>query len=110
MASDRSINGIYTAQDPKSIPSGFIKSCSKAGGFAPRPLWDEITNGITPWFLHDNGCFIYLNCQDGRWWMDRWDGNPLFLADPEGSLLLPPMEGWVGLTGGRSGVPRVGYL
>jgi hypothetical protein len=24
--------------------------CNKAGGYAPRPLWEELTNGLTPWF------------------------------------------------------------
>lgn len=109
MSDIRQINGIYTAQDPKSIPTGFVRACHKAGGFAPRPLWDEVTNGFTPWFEKD-GCFVYFNCVDGKWWIDDEDGCPLYLACPEGSLLLPPTVGWVHLTGRRGGVPRMRYL
>jgi hypothetical protein len=110
MAEDRDINGLYIARDPRSIPSGFVRMCGKAGGYAPRPLWDDLTNGITPWFESKNGCFIYFNCHDSKWWMDDSLGSPRFLAVPDGSLLLPPTAGWVTLTGRRAGVPRMSYL
>lgn len=43
--------------------------------------------------------------------MDDGDGNPMFLAEPDGSLLLPPLEGWVHLTGRRGGVvPKMKFV
>jgi hypothetical protein len=73
-------------------------------------LWDNLTNGITPWFKSKNGCFIYFNCHDSKWWVDDSSGSPLFLAVPDGSLILPPTEGWVTLTGRKTGVPRMSFL
>ena len=50
-SSNRHVNGLYTpVRDPTSIPTGFARMCNKAGGYAPRPIWEELTNGLTPWF------------------------------------------------------------
>ncbi|KAL3804070.1 hypothetical protein HJC23_006461 [Cyclotella cryptica] len=110
MAVDRGINGVYNARDPKSIPAGFVRMCHKAGGFAPRPIWDELTNGVTPWFESKDGCFMYFNCHDSRWWIDDSSGSPMYLAVPDESLLLPPINGWVTLTGRKAGAPRMNFI
>jgi len=108
-ASARGLNTLYTPRDPKTIPKGFIRACGKAGGFAPRPLWDELTTGITPWFENKDGCFIYFNCNDGHWWIDSEAGCGMYLAVPDGSLLLPPSDGWMTLTGERAGAPKMSF-
>lgn len=109
-ASDLSLNSLYKPRDPKSIPKGFIRACGKAGGHAPRPVWDSITNGITPWFENKDGCFIYFNCNDSHWWIDSEQGAGLYLAAPNGSLLLPPTGGWMALTGERAGAPKMNFV
>eukprot|EP00584_Thalassiosira_punctigera_P006034 CAMPEP_0172545208 /NCGR_PEP_ID=MMETSP1067-20121228/15180_1 /TAXON_ID=265564 ORGANISM="Thalassiosira punctigera, Strain Tpunct2005C2" /NCGR_SAMPLE_ID=MMETSP1067 /ASSEMBLY_ACC=CAM_ASM_000444 /LENGTH=178 /DNA_ID=CAMNT_0013331909 /DNA_START=180 /DNA_END=716 /DNA_ORIENTATION=- len=110
MASSRGINSVYAPQDPSSIPTGFARMCNKAGGFAPRPVWDGITNGITPWFESKDGCFIYFNCNDAHWYIDNASGAGMYLAVPKGSLLLPPIDGWVSLTGSRVGAPKISFV
>ncbi|KAL7454916.1 hypothetical protein ACHAWC_006508 [Mediolabrus comicus] len=109
-ASDLSLNSLYIPRDPKTIPKGFIRACGKAGGYAPRPVWDSITNGITPWFENKDGCFIYFNCNDSHWWIDSEQGAGLYLAAPNGSLLLPPTGGWMALTGERAGAPKMNFV
>ena len=109
MASSR-VNGVYKARDPKSIPRGFVRMCSKAGGFAPRPIWDDLTNGITPWFESKDGCYMYFNCNDSHWWIDDSTGAGMYLAVPDGSLLLPPTHGWISLTGRRVGAPVMSFI
>lgn len=108
-ASARGLNSLYTPRDPKTIPKGFIRACGKAGGFAPRPLWDDLTTGITPWFENDQGCFIYFNCNDANWWIDSEQGSGMYLAAHNGSLFLPPTDGWMNLTGERAGVPKMTF-
>ena len=109
MASAKGVNGFYYPRDPTKIPTGFSLMCNKAGGFAPRPVWDDITNSVTPWFEHDSGCFIYFNCHDRNWYLDNSSGAGMYIAAPE-SLLLPPTSGWVTLTGRRNGAPKISFL
>mmetsp|Transcript_24797 Transcript_24797/g.59818 ORF Transcript_24797/g.59818 Transcript_24797/m.59818 type:complete len:187 (-) Transcript_24797:105-665(-) len=109
-SSSRQVNAVYSPRDPKNIPTGFARMCNKAGGFAPRPIWDDMTNGITPWFESDDGCFIYFNCNDAHWYVDNPSGAGLYLAVPDGSLLLPPTNGWVSLTGRRVGAPKMSFI
>mmetsp|Transcript_26214 Transcript_26214/g.39493 ORF Transcript_26214/g.39493 Transcript_26214/m.39493 type:complete len:174 (-) Transcript_26214:83-604(-) len=108
-ASTRGLNTLYSPRDPKTIPKGFIRACGKAGGFAPRPLWDDLTTGVTPWFENKQGCFIYFNCNDSHWWIDSEQGSGMYLAAPNGSLLLPPTDGWMTLTGERAGAPTMSF-
>ena len=37
-------------------------------------------------------------------------GAGMYLAYPDGSLLLPPTTGWVSLTGSRSGAPEMCFI
>ena len=108
-ASARGTNSLYSPRDPKVIPKGFMRACGKAGGYAPRPLWDDITTGVTPWFENKQGCFIYFNCNDAHWWMDSEQGAGMYLAPHNGGLLLPPTDGWMTLTGERAGAPRISF-
>mmetsp|Transcript_28298 Transcript_28298/g.51577 ORF Transcript_28298/g.51577 Transcript_28298/m.51577 type:complete len:188 (-) Transcript_28298:150-713(-) len=109
-ASSRGINSTYNPQDPNNIPTGFARMCNKAGGFAPRPVWDDITNGVTPWFESKDGFFLYFNCNDVHWYVDNPSGAGMYLAVPDGSLLLPPTAGWVSLTGRRAGAPKISFV
>lgn len=84
--------------------------CNKAGGFAPRPVWDDVTNGVTPWFESREGCYVYFNCNESHWYVDDSHGAGMYLAPPEGSLLLPPTNGWVSLRGRRAGAPRMSFV
>jgi hypothetical protein len=108
-ASTKEVNKIYTPQSPSEIPRGFARMCGKAGGFAPRPIWNDITNGITPWFESKSGEFIYFNCNDRNWYVDNAFGAALYVCTPE-SLLLPPTNGWVSLTGRRVGAPKMSFF
>ena len=101
---------MYYPRDPTKIPTGFARMCNKAGGFAPRPIWDDLTNSVTPWFESKDGCFIYFNCNDAHWYVDNSFGAGMYLAVPDDSLLLPPTSGWVFLTGRRAGAPKMSYL
>lgn len=109
-ASARVVNGMYEPRDPKNIPTGFARMCNKAGGFAPRPVWDDVTNGVTPWFESREGCYVYFNCNESHWYVDDSHGAGMYLAPPEGSLLLPPTNGWVSLRGRRAGAPRMSFV
>ncbi|KAL3810732.1 hypothetical protein ACHAXA_003342 [Cyclostephanos tholiformis] len=109
-ASSRIVNGMYEPRDPASIPSGFARSCNRAGGYAPRPIWDGVTNGIAPWFENRDGCYLYYNGNEGHWCIDDMHGAGMYLASPVGSLLLPPTVGWVSLTGRRIGAPRMSFV
>mmetsp|Transcript_7399 Transcript_7399/g.12287 ORF Transcript_7399/g.12287 Transcript_7399/m.12287 type:complete len:173 (-) Transcript_7399:18-536(-) len=108
-ASARGLNSLYSPRDPKTIPKGFMRACGKAGGYAPRPLWDDITTGVTPWFENKQGCFIYFNCNDAHWWIDSEQGSGMYLAPHNGCLLLPPTDGWMTLTGERAGAPKMSF-
>ena len=115
-AAARIANGVYLPRDPEDIPPGFARMCGRAGGFAPRPAWDSITNGVTPWFEQQGReggtgcCYVWYNADEGRWYADDPRGAGMYLADPEGSLLLPPTAGWVSLTGRRAGAPRMSFV
>ena len=110
MASSRDVNSVYAPRDPNNIPTGFARMCNKAGGFAPRALWDDLTTGVSPWFESKDGCFIYFNCNDAHWYVDNASGAGMYLAVPDGSLLLPPTNGWVSLTGRRVGAPKMSFV
>jgi hypothetical protein len=110
MASYPGINAVYSPRDPKSIPTGFARLCNKVGGFAPRPVWDDFTNGISPWFESEEGCYVYLNCNEACWYVDDASGAGMYRASPDGSLLLPPTEGWVTLQGQRVGAPKISFI
>jgi len=99
-ASHRTSNGLYRPRHPSSIPDGFARLCRRAGGFAPRPLWDDVTNGLTHWYEQSNGggWYLYYNHESRLWCLDDDDGRGVYLAHPEGSLLLPPTVGWITLT------------
>jgi len=108
-SSIKSLNTIYHPRNAHDIPRGFSRMCNKSGGYAPRPIWNELTNKITPWFESNNYEYIYFNCHDRLWYVDNSMGMGCYLSKPE-SLLLPPLNGWVDLTGRRSGAPKMEFL
>ena len=160
--SNRLVNGLYAPRDPSAIPIGFARMCNKAGGYAPRPIWEDMTNGLTPWFEQtqrthqhhpganadhhqqqqqqhpkmkrrkstnsvgsinhgsssgssivaagDGACYIYYNTNECYWCIDDTFGYGIYIAKPTDSLLLPPLDGWVSLTGKRLGVSRMMFV
>lgn len=85
-----------------------------------HPQWRRLSNGQSPWFEKaDDHCYIYYNRGDGNWWIDGPDGLGVYVAalsvagvTDEGSgidwaALLPPVEGWEALTGGKEPCPMV---
>ena len=108
-SSIKSLNTIYYPRNAHDIPRGFARMCNKSGGYAPRPIWNELTNKVTPWFESSNYEYIYFNCHDRLWYVDNSMGMGCYLSKPE-SLLLPPLGGWVDLTGRRSGAPKMEFL
>jgi len=109
-ASVRGANALYVPRDPRRIPAGFARACAKAGGFAPRGLWDDLTNGVTPWFESPGGAFLYYRRGEGCWYVDDRTGAGLYRAPPADSLLLPPTGGWTALTGRRRGAPTMTFV
>jgi len=110
LSSSTKIDSLYTPRDAKKIPSGFVHMCAKIGGYAPGPLWESTTNGLTPWFENEgDGTYIYYNAYESKWFLENSSGAGLYLASPNDSLLLPPMRGWVSVQGQREGAPRISF-
>jgi hypothetical protein len=53
---------------------------------------------------------LYYNHDERRWCIDDDDGRGMYLANPAGSLLLPPTVGWITLTGRRDGAPTMSFV
>ena len=81
-SSIKSLNTIYYPRNAHDIPRGFARMCNKSGGYAPRPIWNELTNKITPWFESNNYEYIYFNCHDRLWYIDNCWGMGCYLAKP----------------------------
>ena len=110
LSSTTKIDSLYAPRDAKRIPSGFVRMCAKIGGYAPGPLWESTTNGLTPWFENTgDGTYIYYNAYESKWFLENSSGAGLYLASPDDSLLLPPTRGWVSVQGKREGAPRISF-
>ena len=55
-------------------------------------------------------CYIYYNTNECYWCIDDTFGYGIYIAKPTDSLLLPPLDGWVSLTGKRLGVSRMMFV
>ena len=111
LSSTTKTDSLYAPRDAKKIPSGFVRICAKIGGYAPGPLWESTTNGLTPWFENKgDGTYIYYNAYESKWFLENSSGAGLYLAPPDDSLLLPPTRGWVSVQGQREGAPRISFI
>lgn len=77
------VNGRYVTCDPSEIPRGFAKVCHE-NSWSVEDTWKNLTDGRTPWFLHENGSFIYWNRNDNKWWMDGPLGHGIY------TMHIPP--------------------
>ena len=96
----QSVVGLYQQRDPRShIPAAFAKVCEQMR-WDPLPTWRKLSDQTLPWFLHDNGSYIYKNTGDGQWWIDEPSGGGVYVARSED--VLPPASGWEALSQGGS--------
>ena len=89
-----SVNGLFLPQSPKEIPLGFARVC-KNNAWNVENTWKQLTDLCTPWYLKENGAYIYYNRGDNKWWIDAPEGNGLYIAETQNkkdpSL---PSNGW----------------
>mmetsp|Transcript_3448 Transcript_3448/g.7535 ORF Transcript_3448/g.7535 Transcript_3448/m.7535 type:complete len:166 (+) Transcript_3448:187-684(+) len=95
------------------IPPGFERVCVN-NGWGVRSTWEMLNNG-KPWLRASNEAYIYLNDSDGQWWIDKPDGNGVYIApegpiDDCGSIGSPPVTGWRSLFPSYDPVPSVEIL
>ena len=100
-------NGEYVVRSPKLVPAGFTKTCD-ANGWVSLDMWNQLTDGDTDWYEHENGSYIYRNVGDGQWWIDAPDGGGVYVA--KGSPSSIPQEQWQVLRGAKSPAPTVHVL
>ena len=63
------VNGRYQVQPAHVIPNGFTLTCNKMS-WDSKTMWEQLSDGITGWYEHENGSYIYRNVGDGKWWID----------------------------------------
>jgi len=117
------VNGVYLAQPASKIPTGFDRVC-KEHNWNTNILWKKL-NANKPWFLAEsNESYIYLNENDGKWWIDGPDGMGAYTSDPAihqglsemwkgkmGVIVGPPAYGWKDIrNGGNDGSGGMGRL
>ena len=100
-----SVVGSYAQRDVNQIPHGFGMVC-KQMGWPVQGTWTKLCDQRLPWFEHENGAYIYRNTNDNQWWIDEPSGSGVYVAPSDGSP-VPPAEGWVALSSGRSPLPVV---
>lgn len=72
------VNGIYTSQDPESIPKGFAFVCEQQN-WDIQTTWDNLASKELFWFLKSDGSYIYYNRCDNNWWIDCPNGCGLYI-------------------------------
>ncbi|VEU38290.1 unnamed protein product [Pseudo-nitzschia multistriata] len=101
-----SVNTEYEWTDAATIPPGFEKVCLQ-NGWGVQSTWNMLNNG-QPWLRATNEAYIYLNKADGQWWIDKPDGNGVFVAPKTpGDDKNPPHTGWTALSPSYNPVPLV---
>eukprot|EP00816_Leptocylindrus_hargravesii_P004454 CAMPEP_0196815694 /NCGR_PEP_ID=MMETSP1362-20130617/51281_1 /TAXON_ID=163516 /ORGANISM="Leptocylindrus danicus, Strain CCMP1856" /LENGTH=121 /DNA_ID=CAMNT_0042192743 /DNA_START=170 /DNA_END=535 /DNA_ORIENTATION=+ len=100
-------NVVFRPQDPLRIPAGFDRTCQKAR-WNTQGMWDQLSDGTSPWFEADNESYIYWNRGNKKWWIDGPSGAGLYTNDAYTEL--PPPSGWVALAGAKEPLPNVVIL
>ena len=98
------VNGYYNQRAADVIPEGFDATCRKMG-WETAKMWQQLTDGRTPWFEKPDGAYIYLNT-DGQWWIDGPSGAGVYIA-PAATDHVPPRRGYRALPGAKQPVPAV---
>ena len=93
-AGTASANGVYLKQAATTIPSGFAKVCI-ASRWNTEQMWDQLTDGVRPWYLKADDAYIYYNRGDGKWWIDAPEGHGLYVAFADSEAPdAPPANEW----------------
>lgn len=116
------VNGFYgIIRNASEIPQGFSSTCVQMRWDASR-MWLQLSDQVTPWYLHENGSYIYYNVGDEQWWIDEPSGAGVYIAPDAGSagqadvmpdgasttrIKVPPKGGWKGLKGAKPPLPTV---
>ena len=100
-------NGIFAAQSPNVIPVGFAKVCND-NAWNVRQTWSQLTDLSTPWYLKQDGAYVYYNKGDGKWWIDAPQGHGLYIANADlKNKEMPPSKGWQMLDNKYGPIPNV---
>jgi hypothetical protein len=113
-----SVNKQYEWTPATIIPPGFEKVCVQ-NRWGVESTWEMLNNG-KPWLRASNDAYIYLNSADGQWWIDKPDGDGVYVAPKdqpqrgasscgagEASHATPPTTGWRALSPSYTPAPSV---
>lgn len=104
-----SANGIFLPQLANVIPKGFAKVCED-NAWNVESTWTSLTDLSTPWYLKEDGAYIYYNKGDGKWWIDAPQGHGLYIAKTEQQgKETPPAQGWTVLSNEYAPVPTLKF-
>eukprot|EP00532_Pseudo-nitzschia_australis_P008204 CAMPEP_0168166500 /NCGR_PEP_ID=MMETSP0139_2-20121125/2059_1 /TAXON_ID=44445 /ORGANISM="Pseudo-nitzschia australis, Strain 10249 10 AB" /LENGTH=138 /DNA_ID=CAMNT_0008083699 /DNA_START=270 /DNA_END=686 /DNA_ORIENTATION=- len=78
------------------IPPGFEKVCIQ-NGWAVESTWGMLNDGKS-WLRASNEAYIYLNNADSQWWIDKPNGDGVFVAPKARGDDAPPTTGWRALS------------
>merc|ERR1740133_690886 len=76
-----SVNTHYEWTPATVIPPGFENVCVQ-NRWEVESTWEMLNNG-KPWWRASNDAYIYLNSADGQWWIDKPDGDGVYVAPKE---------------------------
>ncbi len=100
-----SLVGAYDAKrHHDATPDGFDSVC-RTMGWDTQTMWHTLADKTKPWFLHQNGAYVYWNTQDGQWWIDEPTGHGVYVAKTNETM--PPTDGWRSLRPDVSELPVV---
>ena len=110
-----SVNTEYQWTSATIIPPGFERVCVQ-NRWDVKNTWEKLNNG-KPWLRASNEAYIYLNFADGQWWIDKPNGDGVYVVSKdqgggscgtgEGSYSLPPVTGWRALSPSYNPAPLV---
>ena len=117
-----SVNTHYEWTPATVIPPGFETVCVQ-NRWGVESTWEMLNNG-KPWLRASNDAYIYLNSADGQWWIDKPDGDGVYVAPKdqaaqqggatssscgagEPSHAAPPATGWRALSPSYNPAPLV---
>ena len=106
-AGETVVNGVFSPRSPKSVPSGFARTCDEMG-WSPDKMWTKLADNSRVWYEHDNESYIYWNKSDGRWWIDIPSGAGAYIVGS--SADDPPRKGWQALPGMKVPTPSVSII
>lgn len=100
------VNGFYAlVTETATVPRGFALTCEK-DGWDTLKMWSQLSDPRVPYYLHENGSYIYWNKRDSRWWIDEPSGGGVYVVG-ETPPTQPPQTGWKLLPGAKAPAPTV---